>query len=111
MGAAYQNLYLEKGANFLVSIVLDDVYGDPYNVNGFTPSSVMRKSYYSSNGAITISTSIDLPTATVTLSLPANTTSNIYPGRYVYDTVLTDSSNNVVRVLEGIIDVSPSVTR
>ena len=71
----------------------------------------MRKSYYSSNGAVTFSTHIDVPTATISLSLPANTTSNLIPGRYVYDTKITDNSGNVVRVLEGIIDVSPSVSR
>jgi len=111
MAAAYQNLLLEQGTTFLVSIVLDDIYGDNYNLTNFLATSQMRKSYYSSNGMVTFSTSIDVPTATISLSLPANTTSNLIPGRYVYDTKITDNSGNVVRVLEGIIDVSPSVSR
>jgi len=111
MSSAYQNLLLEQGTTFLVSIVLDDIYGDNYNLTNFLATSQMRKSYYSSNGMVTFSTSIDVPTATISLSLPANTTSNLIPGRYVYDTKITDNSGNVVRVLEGIIDVSPSVSR
>jgi len=111
MSSAYQNLLLEQGTTFLVSIVLDDIYGDNYNLTNFSATSQMRKSYYSSNGMVTFSTSIDVPTATISLSLPANTTSNLIPGRYVYDTKITDNSGNVVRVLEGIIDVSPSVSR
>ena len=111
MASAYQNLLLEQGTTFLVTIVLDDIYGDNYNLTNFSATSQMRKSYYSSNGMVTFSTSIDVPTATISLSLPANTTSNLIPGRYVYDTKITDNSGNVVRVLEGIIDVSPSVSR
>jgi hypothetical protein len=111
MAAAYQNLLLEQGATFLVTIVLDDIYGNNYNLNDLTAHSQMRRSYYSSNGAVTFSTSIDVAASTISLSLPANTTSNLIPGRYVYDINISDNSGNVVRVLEGIIDVSPSVTR
>jgi hypothetical protein len=111
MASAYQNLLLEQGTTFLVSIVLDDIYGNNYNLTNFLATSKMRKSYYSSNGVISFSTSVDVPSGTVTLSLPANTSANLVPGRYVYDTVLSDDYGNVVRVLEGVIDVSPSVTR
>jgi hypothetical protein len=110
MASAYQNLLLEQGSNFLVSIVLDDVYGNNYDLTNFTAYSQMRKSYYSSNGAVNFTTTVDVPTATISLSMPANTSANLIPGRYVYDTVLKDNANNVVRVLEGLVDVSPSVT-
>jgi hypothetical protein len=46
------------------------------------------------------------------LELAANTTANIAPGRYVYDAVISDAITNVkTRILEGIIEVSPRVTR
>ena len=111
MSSAYQNLLLEQGSNFLVSIVLDDVYGQNYDLNGFTAYSQMRKSYYAANATASFNTSIDYATSTVSLSLTANTSANIAPGRYVYDTILTDGSHNVVRILEGIVEVSPSVSR
>jgi hypothetical protein len=49
---------------------------------------------------------------TITLTLPASVTANIAPGRYVYDTIIRESANNTTtRILEGIFEVSPAVTR
>lgn len=112
MPAAYSNLYLEQGTTFTTTITLDDVYGETYNLAGYTASSQMRKSYYSANATATFSSSINVGQGTVTLELDANTTSTIAPGRYVYDAVISDSNTNVTtRILEGIIEVSPCVTR
>ena len=112
MPAAYSNLLMEQGATFNTTITLDDVYGETYNLVGFTASSQMRKSYYSSNATATFSTTIDTSSGTITLALSANTTANISPGRYVYDTKIANANTSTVtRILEGIIDVSPSVTR
>lgn len=112
MPAAYSNLYLEQGTTFTTTITLDDVYGETYNLAGYSASSQMRKSYYSSNATATFSTSINVGQGTVTLDLDANTTANIAPGRYVYDAIIYDSNTHVTtRILEGIIEVSPRVTR
>lgn len=112
MPAAYSNLYLEQGTTFTTTITLDDVYGDIYDLAGYTSSSQIRKSYYSSNATATFSTSINVGNGTVTLDLDASTTANIAPGRYVYDAIITDNTHNVTtRILEGIIEVSPRVTR
>jgi len=112
MPAAYSNLYLEQGSTFTTTITLDDVYGDIYDLAGYTSSSQIRKSYYSSNATATFSTSINVGNGTVTLDLAANTTANIAPGRYVYDAIIIDNTHNVTtRILEGIIEVSPRVTR
>lgn len=112
MPAAYSNLYLEQGTTFTTTITLDDVYGDTYDLSGYRASSQMRKSYYSANATATFSTSINIGLGTVTLDLDANTTANIAPGRYVYDAVIIDDTHNVTtRILEGIIEVSPCVTR
>ena len=50
-------------------------------------------------------------TYTTDLTLNANQTSNIVSGRYVYDIELTDASNSVSRIVEGIVTVTPQVTR
>jgi len=112
MPAAYTNLYLEKGSTFDTTIYLDDVYGHSYVLSGYTANSQIRKSYYSSNATATFATSIDTSNGTITLSLTPDITANISPGRYVYDTIITSTSDGrVTRILEGVIDVSPSVTR
>ena len=113
MAAAYQDLYLEQGTTYTEQITLTDQYGAPYNLLNFTINSQGRKSYFSANASIIFSTSVaDANNGIIQLSLDAPTSSNVYPGKYVYDVTLTDSStHNVTRVLEGQIIVSPSVTR
>ena len=52
--------------------------------------------------------------SSISLRLGANVTANIAPGRYVYDVLIysnTDAANNTIRVLEGIINVTPGVTK
>ena len=110
MSAGYQNLYLEAGTTFSTTITLDDVYLNAYNLVGYTAASQMRKSYYSANASASFTTSINTSTGQITLILDAPTTANLTPGRYVYDTTITNSGV-VTRILEGIIDVSPGVTR
>ena len=114
MSAGYQELFLEAGTSFNTTITLDDVYGDSYNLQNYSAFCQMRKSYYSSNATASFVTLVSGQTGQISLSLTANTTSNISPGRYVYDLLIynnLDRANNTIRVLEGIINVTPSVTR
>jgi len=112
MPAAYSNLYLEQGTTFNTTITLDDIYGNVYDLTNCTASSQIRKSYYSSNATSTFSTTVYPATGVIELSLTSAQTANISPGRYVYDTIITNSiTTAVTRVLEGVIDVSPRVTR
>lgn len=112
MPAAYSNLYLEQGTTFTATIVIDDVYNDIYDLTGYIVSSQIRKSYYSANATATFSTNINIGQGSITLDLTADETANVKPGRYVYDTVIIEPSTNTkTRVLEGVVDVSPGVTR
>ena len=112
MPAGYSELFLEQGASFNTSITLDDVAGEGFNLVNYTASSQMRKSYYSSNAAatFTVSTGNDPSLGVITISLDSANTANVYPGRYVYD-VYVSSGTSRVRVLEGIINVTPQVTK
>jgi hypothetical protein len=112
MPAGYSELFLEQGASFNTSITLDDVSGEAFNLVNYTASSQMRKSYYSSNAAATfvVNTGDNPSLGTITMSLDAANTANIYPGRYVYDVYVSKDSTRV-RVLEGIINVTPQVTK
>ena len=111
MAAGYQNIYIEQGTTWSTTITLDDIYLNAYNLAGYTASSQMRKSYYSANSSAVFTTSINPTQGIILLSLDSPTTSNLTPGRYVYDAIIIDQNNNVTRVLEGIVDVSPSVSR
>ena len=83
----------------------------PIDLNGYSSYSHMRTSY-SSNTFIAFTTSVNGNEGSVTLSLNANTSSSMNFGRYVYDVELIDSvSNNVSRIIEGIVTITPEVTR
>jgi hypothetical protein len=46
------------------------------------------------------------------MNMTSANTANIYPGRYVYDVYITSTGgSNRVRVLEGIVNVLPQVTK
>lgn len=112
MAAGYQELFLEQGANYSTSITLDDVDGNPYDLTDFQAKSQIKKSYYSTNPTAEFTVNIsDAPGGTISLNMSANTTANIAAGRYVYDVIIKSSSNTVIRVLEGIVNIIPQVTR
>ena len=112
MPAGYSELFLEQGATFNTTITLDDVSGVPMNLVGYTAASQMRKSYYSSNASATFSITTGDANGTITMNMTSANTANIYAGRYVYDVYITSNTgNNRVRVLEGIVNVSPQVTK
>jgi hypothetical protein len=104
------NLVIDQGATFSVDFNLTDENDDVLNLNGFTSRSQMRKWYTSSNAAATFTTSIDVDTGVVTLELTAVQTSGITAGRYVYDVELINGAV-VSRVVEGVVTVTPEVTR
>jgi hypothetical protein len=111
--ASYVELFLDQGTTFNNVITLtDDITNANINISGYSVRSQMRRSYYSINATAEIVCSItNAPNGQITMSLPAANTSNIKPGRYLFDVDTTDPYGTVNRVLEGIITVTPRVTR
>lgn len=111
--AAYVELFMDQGATFNNIINLtDDTTNEYINVAGYTVRSQMRRSYYSQNPAANIVCTITDPdTGEITMSLSPANTANIKAGRYLFDVEVTDAGGSVSRILEGIITVTPEVTR
>lgn len=107
--ASKANLIIDQGTTFSTTITVTDDDGNALDLSGYTGAAQIRKHYTSSN-SVSFNVSISAATGEVTLSLTANATSNIVAGRYVYDCELTNSGT-VSRVLEGIVTVTPQVTR
>ena len=107
--ASKANLTIDQGTTFTTTITITDDDGNALNLTGYTGAAQLRKHYTSSN-SVNFTVSITPATGEVTLSLTANATSNIVAGRYVYDCELTNSGT-VSRVLEGIVTITPEVTR
>ena len=111
--AAYVELYIDQGTTFNNIINLtDDVTNTPINVSGYVVTSQMRRSYYSANISANITCTLsNVANGEITMSITAANTANIKPGRYLFDVKTLDTYNQTSRILEGIITVSPSITK
>lgn len=110
--AAYVELYIDQGTTFNNVInITDDLTNAYVNVSGYSVSSQMRRSYYSSTISANIKCTItDAPNGEITLSMTAANTAIIKPGRYLFDVKTIDTSNSTARILEGVITVTPRIT-
>lgn len=108
----YAELTLDQGTTFETTIDLVDDTGVAINVAGYVFSGQIRKSYYSSNPTANLVITIsNAASGNVNISLDAANTSNIAAGRYLYDIKMTDTQNTVTRIVEGVITVTPQVTK
>jgi len=108
--ATKANLVIDQGSTFTTDLTMTDEYGNVLLLNGYTANSQMRRWYTSTNAAATFTTSINSSAGVITLSLTANQTSDLTSGRYVYDVEINDGAV-VSRIVEGIVTVTPQVTR
>lgn len=104
------NLVIDQGSDFSADIDLVDANGAVYNLTNYTVAAQMRKNYASSS-ASTFVTAHNSAGGKITLSLPSSNTAVIEPGRYLYDVEIRSSGGVVTRVVEGIITVTPGITR
>lgn len=111
--AAYVELYMDQGASFSNIINLtDDISGANINIASYVVKSQMRRSYYSANAAANITCQItNAAQGEITMSLTPEQTANVKAGRYLFDLEIKDPTNAVARVVEGIITVTPRVTK
>ena len=116
--AQYEEFSIDQGADVAVELQLVDENGVKKNLTNFTVYAQMRKSYNTiDDEAITFNSIIATPPSdgVVTLSLTNTQTEALKRGRYVYDVELSfeDSDGNTIveRILEGRVQVTPSVTR
>lgn len=112
MSSGYLELFIEQGESFTANISLIGLNDAPYPLQNCATKCDIRKSYWSENITSSFNTSINIETSEVVMSMNANTSQDISPGRYVYDLFLTESdTGSRSKVLEGILFVEPSATR
>lgn len=108
--AQIQNIYIDQGTTFSLSLIVNDQSGDPKDLSEYTVAAQMRRSYYT-NTSINFTAAVTLPEdGEVTISLTAQQTTAIKAGRYVYDIEIT-GDGETLRVLEGIAVINPEVTK
>jgi hypothetical protein len=102
------NITIDQGTTFSSGIDLLNDNDEPVDVTNYNARGQIRK-HYSSSNAVSFTTT--LSNGSLVISLTAIQTANMVAGRYVYDIELVDPSNTVLRILEGIVTVTPEVTR
>lgn len=107
--ATVENIVIDQGQTFSFSLTLSNTDGTAKDLTDYTVTSQMRKSYYTSTATDFTTAKVDL-TGEITISLSAAETSAIKAGRYVYDVEIA-SSVETLRILEGIVTVTPEVTK
>ena len=111
MAVYVNNITVDTGTNFYREFYLDNIDGTPLDLTGYTGKSEVRKHPESVGAATTFSVSfVDRTNGLIRLSLSKKETLAIKPGRYVYDVMLTDSSNKKSIVVEGMFNARLDVT-
>ena len=106
------NLVIDQGVDFTQTFNLENSTSNAASdLTGYTGSAQLRK-HSSSSKSYSFTVSFpDRSSGVVKLALTDTTTKRIKPGRYIYDLILTDSTGNKERVVEGSALVREGVTR
>ena len=104
------NLFVDQGTDYSTSINLTDDDGNVVTLTGYTANGQIRKTYSSSN-AVSFGITLEANTGVVVLQLTDTQTAAMTAGRYVYDVIVTDTVSVTSRIVEGIVTVTPRVTR
>lgn len=109
--ATIANLVIDQGTTFNSVVTLTDQTGTVLNLTGYTVASQFRKSYQSST-AISFTASIyDAAAGKVSLQLTPAATIGVKAGRYLYDIELTSPTSEKIRALEGLVILTPEITK
>jgi hypothetical protein len=111
--AIIEDLYVDQGSDYIVELLIQLDDGTIVNLTGFEVKSQFRKNWSSTIAYEFDCAIIGNPEdGLVSLSIAADTTTAIKPGRYWYDVEIYDPFNNIkVRTIEGIVNISPEITR
>lgn len=110
--SAFVELFIDAGSDFLTTIsVADESTGEALDLTTYNVTSQIRRSYYSRNPSANFNCSlVDATMGNVSLDLVGTISANMKPGFYVFD-VMGELDGTHNRFVEGIITITPGVTR
>ena len=109
--ATISNLFVDAGSDYSNIITVSATNGQALNLTGYTVACQMRKSYGSTTVYSFAPSLYDAVNGKVRLQLSASTSSSIPAGRWLYDVEITSPSGTKTRVVEGIVTITPEITR
>lgn len=111
--AEIYNFTLDQGADNSLSFQWKDGNGAAMNLTGYTARCMLKRNYDEApviSLALGSGISIAALTGTITLSFSSFQTDTL-SGNYLYDLELVSASGSVTRLVQGMVTISPSVTR
>ena len=106
------NMYVDQGVDFAIILDLFGNEGNEFNISIQQFKCEVRK-VFSSVIAFEANISIDFfdnDANNIELSIPANITAEVEPGKYQYDIIMMDGTRRS-KILEGLMFILPTVTR
>lgn len=104
------NIFADQGSDYNLDLTVKDDDGSVTNLSTFTANASFKKSYGTSQTHFFTTEILDASAGKIQLKLPAESSSNVAHGRYVYDMVI-DSPNldSTRRIIEGVLTIRPKV--
>jgi len=107
------NFNIDQGSSFSTTINIETTSAGVFELDTYSARGKIRKSYKSSSYvSFGCSISNNSPAQdTITASLTSAQTKSMKPGRYVYDIEVYNTNSDVIRIVEGQVEVLASVTQ
>jgi hypothetical protein len=110
--AAKANILIDQGTDFSTTLTVTGDDGSVIDLTGYSANGHIRKHYTSTTATVfTCTFGSPRTDGQLTISLSRDITDVLEAGRYVYDVELTSSANNRSRLVEGVVTVTPQVTK
>ena len=112
MAVYVSNLTVNTGTTFSQIFTLESAStNSATDLTGFTASAQMRKHPGASSATNFTAQIINATGGKIRVGLTTTQTAELKPGRFMYDVLITDTSGDVTRVLEGSVLVREGVTK
>ena len=102
------NIYLDQGVDYSIVVNIFDNNDTPLQTTENSFFSSARK-VYSSKKAFDLDVYSHVDGA-MTISVPSSVSKDVVPGKYSYDILMIDPSNNTTKILEGLVHVLETFT-
>jgi hypothetical protein len=109
--ATISNIYVDAGSTYSNIITVSASNGSALDLTGYSVASQMRKSYQSSTAYAFTASIYNATAGKVRLQLTDEQSEAIPAGRYLYDVEIESPSGTRTRVVEGIVTVTPQITK
>ena len=113
--AGQKNFEVDQNATFSFVVEYKDASGNPITLTGASAKMQVRDTKGGSKLAVTLTSpsggiTIDAPNGKLTVKMTPTQTNKLFYPKSSYDLMLTDSNSNKIKLLEGFMTLSRSVT-